>query len=301
MSQEDYYKILGLDSTASTEEIKKAYRKLALETHPDRNPGDSKAEERFKKISEAYGVLSDPQKRSQYDRFRHMGFGPRSAGQQRQASGFSYSQEEILRDFFRSRYSRDVFAEMQREFERMGMRFDESFLRNLFFGGKSVFFEGVFWGGPGGTRVYRYSTRQSPHQGRPNTPFDETFNEELRQEKLKPKGILQTGLSMLAKAGKKIGTYILEKAFGSDAPSQGSRHKHSVADVVYNLELPIGSAQQGTVIEVELPHLQEGNRISVRIPKGVRNGTRLRLKELGHQLPGDPRHRGDVYLNLRLV
>jgi len=67
MEYKDYYKILGVDRKASSEEIKRAYRKLALKTHPDRNPGDNKAEENFKEINEAYQVLSDPEKRSHYD------------------------------------------------------------------------------------------------------------------------------------------------------------------------------------------------------------------------------------------
>jgi molecular chaperone DnaJ len=64
----DYYKILGVGKNASDEEIKKAYRKLARQYHPDRNPGDKKAEERFKEISQAHDVLSDPDKRKSYDR-----------------------------------------------------------------------------------------------------------------------------------------------------------------------------------------------------------------------------------------
>ena len=67
MEYKDYYKILGVERTANKNEIKSAYRKLALKTHPDRNPGDSRAEERFKEINEAYQVLSDSEKRSRYD------------------------------------------------------------------------------------------------------------------------------------------------------------------------------------------------------------------------------------------
>ncbi|MCD6220387.1 molecular chaperone DnaJ, partial [Candidatus Calescamantes bacterium] len=69
----DYYEVLGVSRDASIEDIKKAYRRLALQYHPDRNPGNKEAEEKFKEISEAYAVLSDPQKRAQYDRFGHAG------------------------------------------------------------------------------------------------------------------------------------------------------------------------------------------------------------------------------------
>ncbi|WP_287417305.1 DnaJ domain-containing protein, partial [Oceanithermus sp.] len=65
----DYYAVLGVSRDASQEEIKKAYRKLALKYHPDKNPGDPSAEERFKEINEAYAVLSDPEQRARYDRF----------------------------------------------------------------------------------------------------------------------------------------------------------------------------------------------------------------------------------------
>jgi len=85
---EDYYKILGVDKNSSADDIKKAYRKLALKWHPDKNPNNKSSEENFKKISEAYAVLSDSEKRKNYDMFG-------SADQFRQR----YSQEDIFRDF----------------------------------------------------------------------------------------------------------------------------------------------------------------------------------------------------------
>jgi molecular chaperone DnaJ len=75
VSKRDYYEILGVAKSASDEEIKKAYRKKAIEFHPDKNPGDKVAEEKFKEAAEAYEVLSDPQKRQRYDQFGHSGMG----------------------------------------------------------------------------------------------------------------------------------------------------------------------------------------------------------------------------------
>lgn len=73
MAKRDYYEVLGVDKSASADELKKAYRKLALQYHPDRNPGDKEAEEKFKEAAEAYSVLSDPDKKARYDQFGHAG------------------------------------------------------------------------------------------------------------------------------------------------------------------------------------------------------------------------------------
>src|SRR6478736_751690 len=80
MSKRDYYEVLGLAKGASADEIKKAYRKIAMQHHPDRNPGDKSAEEKFKEAAEAYDILSSPDKKERYDRFGHAGVGGASGG-----------------------------------------------------------------------------------------------------------------------------------------------------------------------------------------------------------------------------
>lgn len=97
MAKRDYYKVLGLNRDASDEELKKAYRRLAMKHHPDRNPDDANAEEKFKEASEAYEILSDGDKRAAYDRFGHAGVDP-SAGAG--ASGFNGNFGDIFGDVF---------------------------------------------------------------------------------------------------------------------------------------------------------------------------------------------------------
>ena len=90
MAKRDYYEVLGVSKDASEDEIKKAYRKIAIKYHPDRNPGNKEAEEKFKEAAEAYDVLHDPQKRQQYDQFGFNGPGGESGfGGFSSAGGFS--------------------------------------------------------------------------------------------------------------------------------------------------------------------------------------------------------------------
>jgi DnaJ-class molecular chaperone len=127
----DYYSILKVSQNSTQEELKKSFRQLALELHPDHNPNDPESEERFKEVTEAYGVLSDPLKKKEYDRFRadHL------AGRTTDSSKFRYSQEDIFTSMFRGENAREIFEELNREFSRSGFRSGNPFFQSLFFGG----------------------------------------------------------------------------------------------------------------------------------------------------------------------
>ena len=138
MRGKDYYQILGVPRNASQEEIKKAYRRLAMQYHPDRNPGNEKwANEKFKEINEAFGVLGDPEKRRQYDQFGTVG---------------------NIGDIFGSPFTRTAFEDLMREFGGSGLGYD--FLDDIFgdfFKGKGVVFSFRDFSRPGGRRFERIS------------------------------------------------------------------------------------------------------------------------------------------------
>jgi len=119
----DYYEVLGVSKTATPEELKKAYRKLALKHHPDRNPGDKAAEEKFKEAAEAYDVLSTPEKKAKYDQFGHAGMG---------AGGYGYGANGM---------------DMEDIFKHFGSMFEGAFGGGQFSGGRFHNFTGGFGGG----------------------------------------------------------------------------------------------------------------------------------------------------------
>src|SRR3954465_10319242 len=96
MSKRDYYEVLGVTKTATDVEIKRAYRRMAVQYHPDKNPDDPEAEEKFKEAAEAYGVLSDEEKRARYDRYGHQGLGGMGGFDPNQFADFG----DILGDLF---------------------------------------------------------------------------------------------------------------------------------------------------------------------------------------------------------
>ena len=95
MAKRDYYEILGVDKSAGKDELKKAYRKIAIKYHPDKNPDDKDAEDKFKEAAEAYEILSDDEKRQRYDRFGHQGVGGAGGG----FSGGNMNMEDIFSQF----------------------------------------------------------------------------------------------------------------------------------------------------------------------------------------------------------
>ncbi len=97
MAKRDFYEILGVSKSASAEEIKKAYRKVAMQFHPDRNPGDAAAEEKFKEAAESYEILSDADKKAKYDRFGHSAFGPGTSGGAHHGTGMNM--DDIFSNF----------------------------------------------------------------------------------------------------------------------------------------------------------------------------------------------------------
>ena len=276
----DYYRMLGVSREASPEEIKKAFRQLALQCHPDRNPGDQNAEERFKEVSEAYGVLIDPEKRQRYDFIRENGPGA-SAG-----PGFRYTQEDIFGDMFRNPGSSDIFADLNREFARMGLRFDPQFFDHLFFGGQGISFRGVIFGAPGGIRAESFDSRAGffSQTTKNSIPFLEQI--------FIPRG---TGIKgrLVSWAGRKLFGFFLKKLLGKAEKADGN------SDLDLAFALPLGREENSELTVKEVSYRLDGRTetLRVKIPPGVRDGMMLRLRGKGKRRRNEA---GDLYLKIQL-
>ena len=299
MSGKDYYKILGLNKSASADEIKKAYRKLAMQYHPDRNKDDKAAESKFKEISEAYAVLSDPEKRKQYDMFGSEGF------QQR------YSQDDIFSGFDFS----DIFRE---------------FGFGSFGGGKrgrgSSIFNNLFSGAGQGSR---YRTKTEPFSSFYGDYGDRTRG--LKGQDLVYE--LAVHLEDIAKTQEKTISYNLDGVThqvkvkipagigdgkklrlagkGQPGPQGGPPGdlyvkikilNHPVFqrqgdDLYVNKEIKYSQAILGT--RIEIPTI-DGKRLNLKVPPGTQSGSKMRLRGQGLPKMGMGA-RGDAYVKIQVA
>ncbi len=259
MADRDYYKILGVSKNASDEEIKKAYRKLAMKHHPDRSMGDKAAEDRFKEISEAYAVLSDKEKRQQYDTFGSEGFHQR------------FSREDIFKEF--------DFGDILKEFG--------------FGGGGARFSFGS--GSPFGARSRRTQTRMKGsdlgyelpltlREVIPGTSKQVSFSHKGRSENVTvkiPKGMTTGKKLRLSGKGE-------ESPFGGPSGDLFIQGK-IIDDGVFTVKgldlhtervIKVSEALLGTSVLVPTA---DGKELNLKIPPGTRAGTKMRLP--GHGLP----------------
>ncbi len=262
----DYYKILGISPDATEEEIKRAYRRLALRYHPDRNPEDPHAEERFKEITEAYGVLIDPLKRAEFDRIRAS-----YESEGRWQTEFSYSKDKIFEDILRDARFNSIFNELLREFERAGLRYDKAFFDNLFFGGRGIFFGGVFIWGPFGFRKIKDF---QPLKRR------DTSNRELKKD-----------IGIIKKLKDRISRFLAGPSIS--LPKDGIQK-----DIVYNIRLKEEELRKGTWINIRIDRGTGEETLRVRIPPNTKEGTKLRIRGKGHIKNG---RSGDLYLRIGIL
>ncbi|KGO34354.1 integrase [Desulfobulbus sp. Tol-SR] len=281
----DYYETLGVSKTATPDEIKKVYRKLALKYHPDRNNGDKAAEERFKQISEAYAVLSDAEKKRQYDTFGSTQFHQR------------YSQEDIFRNF-------DI-NEILRQFNFGGGSQNIHF-RSGGGGGGFSFFGNDMRGGCGSGGCGQQAKGQDLTY-QITVTLEDVMHGAERNITLRTNGTPQN-VSVKIPKGIEAGKKLRLKDKGGASPNGGPRgdlylkveiapHERFVRegdDLVIEKLVSFSEACLGTKVEVETI---EGKNFVVTIPPGSVNESRLRLK--GHGLPVGPiGERGDLYVKL---
>ncbi|MDR2861559.1 MAG: DnaJ domain-containing protein [Syntrophobacterales bacterium] len=260
---EDYYKILGVNKGASAEEIKKAYRKLALKYHPDKNPGNKEAEEKFKKLSEAYAVLSDDQKRKDYDQF-----GSTDSFKQR------FSQEDIFRGF-----------DVNEIFRDMGFNFTGNTRQGGF--SRTVSFEDLFGSQGYGRRPQKgedlsYNISISLEESVFGAEKKVLIKKQGRSEEIQfkiPKGI-NSG-KRLRLAGK--GSESLSGGPAGDLYLDISLLPHPIFvrdgnDIYISRSITYSQAALGTTLEV--PAL-DGSTKRIKVPPGTQSNTKIRMKGLG--------------------
>lgn len=335
--EKDYYRILGVERKASAAEIKKAYRKLARKYHPDLNPGDKAAEARFKEIQEAYTVLSDPKKRSQYDQFGFVGGGAPGGGERPYSSGFegfdfSGYGTSSFSDFFESLFggaTRSARVEPERGDDlhySMRIGFDDAItglrtriqLTRLVAcaqcqGRGYVSSSGQracpSCGGTGRTQVQRgfmrFSTACPACQG-----MGVAQGEECRV--CHGQGLVQKTelINVKIPAGVDSGSKVRVPGKGHVGRNSGQPGDLFISiDVsphplfrregpnIY-LKLPITVPEATLGAKIDVPTLY-GKRI-IKIPPGTKSGQKFRLKEMGVPIPSR-RARGDQFVEVLIV
>jgi len=301
MDYKDYYKILGVDRKASTDDIKKAFRKLARKYHPDVNPGDKNAEQRFKEINEAHEVLTDTEKRQKYDQFG-------SQWQQWQQAGRSTS------DFDWSQWAGGGFGAPG------GTRVEYRDLNDLFGGGAggsgfSDFFEALFgsmggMGGMGAAGADRMrGGARAPRRGQNvEHQVEITLEEAFRGSSR----LLQVGnqrLEVKIPAGVKTGSKIrMAGKGGQGAGASGDlflkikvlSHKTFTCkddDLTREIDVDLYTALLGG--EVNVPTLS--GTVALRIPPETQSGRKFRLQNQGMPSPKDPSARGNLYVKVQIT
>lgn len=270
----DYYSVLGINKGSSDDEIKKAYRKQAMKYHPDRNEGDSKAESKFKDISEAYAVLSDKKKRREYDQFGSEGFHQK------------FSQEDIFRDF-------DV----------------NDILRGFGFGSNPSQGRGSFPGGGNHfQRPHPESVKPPTLIKDLSIGFEEAALGAQRNIAISRNGVVEE-TSIKIPSGISNGKILRLHGKGHlspDGKNQGDLHlkirvlphplfSRDAQNVIVNSDIKLTDALLGTTIEV-----QTLNGIkSVKIPSGTQNNSKLRLKEVG--IKSSSGVQGDQLVNIKIA
>ena len=284
----DYYQVLGVKPGASADELKKAYRKLARDNHPDRNPGNTQAEERFKSIQEAYGVLSDADKRKQYDRMRQNPFGRFQGQTGDPSSGFRRAPDGT--------YVR---------FEEGGGGLDDLFGAT---GGVSDFFGRMFGGGEPADRTTDRRRGRGRRQQDASTvvriPFEQALHGGKAQVTLPDGKTVRLTIPQGVDSGFKI------RLKGRGAPLQGQTARGDLYvtfevephplfqrtgnDLSTNLKVTPFEAMLGSSKSISNPY---GKKVKVNIPEGAQPGDKLRLKGLGVQTE---KQAGDLFVVIDL-